>query len=473
MATLSNELQDAITTLQTKHDNLVQAVRDYTGGSVADATNELLEAQASAEDAIDTKEAALLALIGYGSTTPQPSTILDFSSNMYLDGIGRVTAAYAFDDLMSFSRDSEGTFFGQDGKIQTAGSGEARRQYDPATGAALGVLIEPSSENIIPWSQDFSQPSWVVEGGVVDASPAIDPAGGSSAFVLTEDATTGQHNIRDSNIPLTGDSVSMSVFFNTGGSDRSISLRLSGMGAASYQGTFDATGALLFADEELETFSMQLSGGWVRVGITAPTGGATSITQAKINTTLAGGTLSYDGDGVSTVSLFGAQIEEIGQVTSYIPTAGAPVAREADSLTLREFPSVNAEAFTVFADVVQGANPGAMFSISGGENDMRVGAPTNNNTAINGSQLDIGVFYPSVSVGSRTKAALSMSGPTASLAMNGEYSQGSAPGSLYGSTQFRIGGLGANNNNIGGTVRQVVIYPRALSQSEITTLTTL
>ncbi len=61
MAELDPALQDEISNLQTRHTALVDAVRNYSGGSIAQATNDLLAAQAQTESTIDERETALLA----------------------------------------------------------------------------------------------------------------------------------------------------------------------------------------------------------------------------------------------------------------------------------------------------------------------------------------------------------------------------------------------------------------------------
>ena len=65
-------------------------------------------------------------------------------------------ASQRIDPRFTFTRGSTGTYVDSDGLIKNAAVDEPRFSSDPATGESLGLLIEPSSTNTKPNSQDFT-----------------------------------------------------------------------------------------------------------------------------------------------------------------------------------------------------------------------------------------------------------------------------------------------------------------------------
>jgi hypothetical protein len=73
-----------------------------------------------------------------------PTLDLDFANSKTLDP--RIT----------FTRASGGSYVGADGLIKYAGVNEARFDHDPVTGESLGLLVEESRTNLSTWSEDVS-----------------------------------------------------------------------------------------------------------------------------------------------------------------------------------------------------------------------------------------------------------------------------------------------------------------------------
>ncbi|OBX37010.1 hypothetical protein A8U91_01358 [Halomonas elongata] len=65
-------------------------MRNYSGGSIAQATNDLLAAQAETASTIDARETALLGLIQQQTDKPVPSLMLDFLERIYMRGARRL-----------------------------------------------------------------------------------------------------------------------------------------------------------------------------------------------------------------------------------------------------------------------------------------------------------------------------------------------------------------------------------------------
>src|SRR5690606_35965123 len=67
----------------------------------------------------------------------------------------------------------------------------------PIIQAGVGLDAFGSIQNVVPYSQDFSNTSWVVidAGDTKTANAATDPAGGVTLFRLTEGSANSRHGI--------------------------------------------------------------------------------------------------------------------------------------------------------------------------------------------------------------------------------------------------------------------------------------
>ena len=72
-----------------------------------------------------------------------------------------------------FSRASSATVVNKDGLIETVGSDMPRIDYKDDSEGAL--LLEPQRTNLILYSQEFSNASWVKSNGGVGSNPIVTP----------------------------------------------------------------------------------------------------------------------------------------------------------------------------------------------------------------------------------------------------------------------------------------------------------
>jgi hypothetical protein len=87
---------------------------------------------------------------------PLPSLDLNFAANKSL--VDNISG----NNLITFSRDSVGTFFDSNGLLQTAASGVPRFDHDPVTRESLGLLIEGPRTNLLLNSATLSTQSATV-----------------------------------------------------------------------------------------------------------------------------------------------------------------------------------------------------------------------------------------------------------------------------------------------------------------------
>lgn len=116
--------------------------------------------------------------------------MLDFKNGIYSSrGVSG-----GFGDVVTFNRASTGTYWAQDGTLQTTAVNEARFEYDRATGTALGLRVEGAATNQVLWSADVSNAVW---GGIADftPAPATSVIAGQTAQKVTNNGTLGSRRV--------------------------------------------------------------------------------------------------------------------------------------------------------------------------------------------------------------------------------------------------------------------------------------
>ena len=231
-----------------------------------------------------------------------------------------------------FSRGSAATRINSEGLIENVASGQSRLDYPLIDGKVVGCphhILEPARTNLVPYSQDFSNPNWTKTGSSVVSDAAISPDGSLNAFKLVEDSSNGNHRIDTQGISITnGASYSFSMFFKYDNSVEWIRVREFGINAFAYFNIKDnTTGAtnLLNNSEKIEDFG----NGWKRVSFTYTS--TTSGANFRIYLGDGDNVDGYQGDGTSGIYIYGAQLEAGSYPTSYIPTTTTAVTRSAET----------------------------------------------------------------------------------------------------------------------------------------------
>ena len=203
---------------------------------------------------------------------------------------------------------------------------------DPA-GAAY--VMEPSGsrvvyeqfgvlrENLLSWSQDFSQSDWLKASTTVTSNDELAPDGTYTADRLTSNGAAYPNVRQIVDLPA-GQTACFSVYVKEGDSTR-FYIRVDGAAGERAQYNFQWSGGVLsyiqaFFDEfSNQGYSLEsISGGWYRVSIyvVLDSGGETSFTCYS----------NYNNTNILFHYLWGAQVE-IGQATAseYQPTTGDQV----------------------------------------------------------------------------------------------------------------------------------------------------
>jgi len=240
----------------------------------------------------------------------------------------------------SFSRASTGTYFTSAGLLASAAVDTARFDYNPATLAARGLLIEGAATNLLLQSSTFNNASWLKSAGAaVTADVATGIDGTASADRLTSTGTgTGT--------PFLYQSVSMGVGTyvlsvvakaEVGNAVRGIALRTHNVaGVVNGSDAFfslDGGGAVGTINPAYSAASVRdIGNGFVECNLTFVCTGASSA-QIRIYMATAAESTTITLGGADSV-LLGAAGLQVAPLTSHIPTTSTSVTRAADTIAV-------------------------------------------------------------------------------------------------------------------------------------------
>lgn len=222
--------------------------------------------------------------------------------------------------------------------ISTTGTAKycARRDYNPATLAARGVLVEGATTNLITTSTAVS----TTAGGTSALSPATPK--GQSAFRVTFDALgSSGHFSANGSLTLTGSTIyTVSTYYApvSGGNDLIQLLVTNGASTSLVYANFNtATGTVVGSGADTTYPTIEDCGGGVfRLSLTftsiAVTSGGSVVILGKINSAADARLPATTGAG-EIFDFFGSQCETGTTASSLIPTTGTSATRVADVLT--------------------------------------------------------------------------------------------------------------------------------------------
>jgi hypothetical protein len=216
--------------------------------------------------------------------------------------------------------------------------------FNGSTWVNEGLLIESEPRtNLVTHSEDFTDASWFKEGLLGVPSAVYNSLTGvTNAYELTENsATSTQHRAFQSITISSGAEYTVSVYVKRGVGSRQFALLNVNAGSRVY---FDLNSGTVGDETNGTGKIVDVGGGWFHCSAT----GTSTNTSTALYLALCDGTTTgsetYNGDGTSSILIYGAQLEQ-GQVvngtpvdaptpSSYIPTNGSTVTRGGQSLTV-------------------------------------------------------------------------------------------------------------------------------------------
>jgi len=310
------------------------------------------------------------------------------------------------------------------------------------------LLLEPQRTNYTPYSEDFTQ--WTRGGGqqYVTSNYAISPDGTQNA----------------DRILFTGEN--QEVAFN----DASISGAT--VGSIYIKGTSGETIRFGVNDSNVPTHT--LDGTWQRIEAIRSTTGGVRLT---VNT--------YGGATARDVLVWGAQLEQASYATSYIPTNGQTETRLLEYCHLENSTNLigqNEGSYYIEWTHRIADQTYSIFNITDGTNDNRIQLSFNQSLnlgflyAVDGSTHFSDVNIQQLSVGQNYKFAVTYTQNSLTAYLDGikiiDYTSFSASNGNFNQIAF---GLKSDNPSFKFNMpcSKVVVFPEALTDTELQELTTI
>ncbi len=287
-----------------------------------------------------------------------PSLSMDF----IYDADGRYTLnGTAYNDLTSFlsasggtfSRATVGTYFDSSGVLQTAPSGTPRFDHDPVTHAPKGILIEESRINLQTSSQDIGSWSYV---GAFNSGTILAPDGTNTAISVTNTPNVNSYAYAPVAAIAYSTTYTRSVFAKSISGNGTLVFD-NNIGGASAGAYFNLNTGIVTSASAGSTASItSIGNGWYRCSHTFTMLSSGGLSSRVYYIGAWGSTPT-----LTTIALWGAQLEQGSFPTSYIPTTTAAVTRAADNLNIPTASWYNQNAGSFFNDISWQSSTGSLY----------------------------------------------------------------------------------------------------------------
>jgi hypothetical protein len=248
-------------------------------------------------------------------------------------------------NVITATRAGTATYTDVNGLIASASPNTVR--VDHVDGVPM-ILVEPSATNLLPYSEDFSNPDWTKSAILIDSNQTEAPNGSIVADKLMEEGVNQTHLVFKAGITDLG---TISVYAKQGdANNRLFQIRRDG-GSNSWSWFDLQAGTVEYQTQGVASIE-DAGNGWHRCTFT-PTNSNGTVVFGLSNGGLTRGE-SYEGDGTSGVYIWGAQLETGSVATSYIPTSGSTVTRAKDDLVISgsDFDFYNTSEGTFYVEAV-------------------------------------------------------------------------------------------------------------------------
>jgi hypothetical protein len=358
------------------------------------------------------------------------------------------------------------------GFIETVNANLPRFDYNPATLAPRGLLIEESRTNALTYSNDFNNVIWTKTNcSIVLAGTS--PDGTANTNVLVENSASGNHWFFTANA-VTG-SYTLSVYAKP--DTRNWLVMRVTLAAGNAIAFFNvSTGAIGTVAAGLTATITPAGNGFYRCSIS----GTLVVGAVVIGAASADGVASYAGNSGNALGLYGAQLEAGAFATSYIPTTTVAVLRNADvvSMTGTNFSSwYNASegAFVFWGNQNAVAAEIGYFAEARTDNSNRLqmfannGGGQNQFTVRNGGSIQADYTNTgTITQGTAFKTSFAYKLDSFALARDGGTVATDALGTIPSVTDFLIGHSGAASNlQLNGHIAKILYYPQRLINAEV------
>ena len=361
-----------------------------------------------------------------------------------------------------------------------------RINYD-ANGENGSLLLEPSRQQLIQYSEYLNGSSWTLNNVIITDNATTSPEGVTNASKWA--ATSGFSLKSLYEVPTCANGVAHTATAYFKADEYPLAfIRLGGISGSPYV-LYDLRDESLVGTSSLTSHDIESVGnGWYRIEATATT--TTTIIAPNLAFLPSSGyTLNvnnipeYTGDGTSGGFIYGAQVEAGSYVSSYIPNHGTSggVTRAADSCSVTGVSDVIGQSEgTIFLDIQtpDAIQSNTTFSIGGGTSSEYAQLEIRTDLSINWRYRVGGTDYINANVGSysagdRLKLAFGYKNGDSILYLNGS-SIATDTGSITSNSWDEVKYSNfANTGKLEASVYETILFTERLTNSELATLTTL
>lgn len=345
-----------------------------------------------------------------------------------------------------------------------------------------GLLAEGARTNLALYSDALA--NYSVVGSVRTYETATSPDGTLTADTITANAANSAHGVYRSGGPVSATVQTISAFFKAGTSSFCYLAAYGLTANNSYCGVFNLASGVVGETKvgsnsgTVTTSSITAySNGWYRCSVTGQfTDAGTTYFEfgmagaATGNTFTAASEPTFNSAGTETLNVWGYQIESAAFASAYIPTTTASVTRNADALTYLTSGNINASVGSAFCEHQQATLSPAFDCklISGASGGIFLSQANSGSAYISdGPDTAQSTGVPVAGVISKYASTWSSGGLAAFL--NG----GSKVSATFNGAIPLAGNLvvlGNTGNSTLGTIRNVKIFPSALSDAQVAVL---
>lgn len=358
-----------------------------------------------------------------------------------------------------YSRAGAATYIDKDGLLKTAIANVPRIDFDPATKVCKGYMIEDAATNLV---KGLSTEDWQAGGSrtLKTNNNEISPDGTRTGVKLEVARIEAGGYFLNGNVPIGNLSSRTFTFSFWAKSDSAKNCTIFMYG--------------LTGTEDVKNSPAVLTTEWKRFFFT------TTFKASMISTTLIA---RLDLPNAAIVGdfyhIWGAQVEEKPNATSYIYTSTAQVSRSADSMVAINQDLFGKQEGTVVTKGIGSPSVGlpGVFTVSEMSNGTITNRVANRMTISTGSPTVLVVANDIVSLSQSLGEPMTSITAVAYkqndfiLSSNGRLSTAGNIGEVPPLDRISVG-LGLNTSRLNGTVRYVSYSPKRLTNAELQTLTT-
>jgi len=338
------------------------------------------------------------------------------------------------------------------GITQDGASASNIPRLDYTNGSCPSILVEPQRTNLLRFSNIFVDNGWIVSESTITNNYSLSPDGtnnanrwlsnsGSTASILTFGPTTSDNT-----------TYTISCWVKSNGNNKD-------------KFRFIISSAFVSSD-------FTATSEWQRFTYTA----------TRLTTGTRFGLLRPSDNSEVDLQIYGAQLEVGSNATSYIPTVGSAVTRNADVISKTGISSLIGQTEgTLFFEFTGEPQSNVYYSLSTGVLSNTILVGLNPAGLINArifapfptNPVNVGNF--AYIAGQRYKVAFAYNSTQCAIAVNGVLQTTSGFTGFAAGTLSRLGIDNSSNGSqvLLGKHHQVAIFNTRLSNSEITTLTTI